>query len=117
MSCTVRRASPANAGPLARLNSEFNGMHMPLQLFRQSLSRTAGEAVFLAQTDHEAIGYACALRLVSVCCRHPWVEVTEIYVHAGYRGQGVAAALMRAVEKHAQRRGAAQIVVMHFQRG
>ena len=112
MNIIVRRAKSSDAVALVELNEEFNRFRMPLAVVRKCLTANVKEAVFLAEANGKAAGYACVQRSRSFCYVHPWAEVTEMYVRREYRRKGIGTALLRAAEEHARRRGVNLIQVL-----
>jgi ribosomal protein S18 acetylase RimI-like enzyme len=110
---TVRIAGPKDAPALARLLEAFNGPPVTPEQARARLRAVQGlETVFLAERAGEAIGFA-SLRLVPYLSDDvPRAELTELYVEATHRHQGVGRALMAQVEALARKHGATELVLL-----
>lgn len=109
---TVTRAVGESLSQAAVLADELFPGHAPGELLAEWRALSPGElAVFLALEDGAPAGFAqCQLR-------RDYVEGTEtspvgyleaIYVRAGFRRRGVAAALLSACEDWARARGCAE---------
>jgi len=107
---TVRIATYHDAGELARLNALFNDVHDPPELVARRLqdSRTI-ETPLLAEKDGKAVGFASLLLIHSPFYEAPYAEITELFVEAGVRRQGVGRALMEKAEQLAHQRGTLEI--------
>lgn len=60
-------------------------------------------SVFLAFDQDRAVGFATCFGGYSTFRARPLLNIHDIAVLAGYRGQGVGRLLLKAVEKHARR--------------
>ena len=121
---TIRRATIADAEPLAELGArtfretfgaDNSAENMALHLsekFAPELQRReltdASASMFVACAGEVIVGYALLRDGSHADCvtgRAP-IEIERIYVDAPWHGSGAAAALMRACEDEARRRGA-----------
>jgi ribosomal protein S18 acetylase RimI-like enzyme len=63
-------------------------------------------AIFVADDGKRISGYACARVQHSMCSGpSPFAYITDLWVHADVRRQGLGRALLRAVERWARARG------------
>lgn len=109
----TRAAGPRDASELARLNAAFNGVHDPPEAIAARLADPQRvETPILAEVNGRAVGFA-ALRLVPcVFYAQPHAELTELFVEAPYRRQGVGRALVAHAERLARQGGARELVLL-----
>ncbi|MDL2206570.1 GNAT family N-acetyltransferase [Eubacteriales bacterium OttesenSCG-928-N13] len=99
MRAIIRPAAIADAAELFRLNEEFNGEGTnALELVAQSLTHNQDELIQVAEQDNMLVGFLCARRLWSMCYDVRYAELTELFVMPAYRKQGIASALICAME-------------------
>ena len=105
----VRRATPADASDLARMNAAFNGV---LDSAAQIAARLAAcaeiEIALVAELDGQVGGFAC-VRVVPCVL---YAELTELYVEPGFRRRGLGRALIAYAEQLARSRGAVDLLIM-----
>ena len=103
----IRDAGPADAGALARLLAEFNGVDTSAAQVRSRLSGSAGiEQPILAERLGAVAGFA-SLRLLHYLGEDaPYAELSELFVSADCRRQGVGRALVAELERRARAVGA-----------
>lgn len=102
----AERAFEPRLRPGAEIADEYYGIVL------EKCAAHAG-AVFLAEVDGEIAGY------VSVLARVPYEDlddppgeyayVWDLYVHAPFRGRGIARALLARAEAHARAHGASEL--------
>lgn len=110
---SVRRATPADAASIVRLNIHFNGSSMPADQLAEQMGRCAEvETLFLAEVAGEAVGYACLRIVPTICSPQLWAEITELFVEPAYQKQGIGKALIEQAEKEAITRGAVELFLM-----
>ncbi len=109
---TVRRAGPADAAEIARLNRLFNQCDEPAEAYAQRLQAACRvDTPLLAEIGGRCMGTA-NLRLVpQVFYPEPYAELTELFVEEPYRRRGAARALLAALEDLARAAGAHEVVV------
>src|SRR5690242_21930911 len=113
MPIAIRRAVPADAAEIARLNAAYDDQRAtPDQIAAQLVACTDIETAFLAEVDGRVVGMACLRLLPTVCDPAPYAELTELFVEAAARQQGVGRALVGHIEEQARARGAAELVLM-----
>ncbi|MEZ4672652.1 MAG: GNAT family N-acetyltransferase [Caldilineaceae bacterium] len=92
---------------LAGLISEFCGLPTSADQIRQRLARSTGiEHPVLARFDQEVVGFASLRLLYYLGEDAPYAEISELYVRAAYRQQGIGRALLAVLETEARRAGA-----------
>jgi GNAT superfamily N-acetyltransferase len=75
------------------------------------MSRIAGAASFIAWLDGQPIGLINCFEGYSTFKAKPLLNVHDIAVLAGHRGQGVGQALLKAAEAHALSRGCCKLTL------
>jgi ribosomal protein S18 acetylase RimI-like enzyme len=75
------------------------------------LSRIAGAISFIACLNNKPIGLINCFESYSTFKAKPLLNVHDIAVLAGYRGQGVGQALLQAAEAHALSRGCCKLTL------
>jgi GNAT superfamily N-acetyltransferase len=75
------------------------------------MSRIAGAASFIAWLDGQPIGLINCFEGYSTFKAKPLLNVHDIAVLAGHRGQGVGQALLQAAEAHALSRGCCKLTL------
>ena len=75
------------------------------------LAATPGAFSLIARLDGEAVGLANCFTGFSTFIAKPLINVHDMTVLAGHRGQGIGKALLGAVEAEARRRGACKITL------
>lgn len=96
----IRLACPADAEALVRLNAAFNGVDDVSAVCVRSSLEASGEVVTVAVEDGAPVAFCCAQVHHSFCYPTPVAEVTEMYVDAAFRRQGIAQALLGFLEAH-----------------
>lgn len=110
MKYEVRAARPEDAEALVRLNRAFNGPSVSdAEAVRASIEQNRDEIVILATADGQGAGFCCARVMRSMCYPEPMAEITELYVDAEFRRQGLATRMIRRAEEICRERGAAEI--------
>jgi GNAT superfamily N-acetyltransferase len=113
LSIQVREATTADATELARLNTIFNGETVdPARMATLLAAAHHVERAYLAEIEGRAVGFACLRLVATLFADAPYAELTELFVEADYRRQGVASALLEHVEAVAQRAGAVEFFLM-----
>lgn len=110
---TIRRAVPADAADIARLNLAFNDLRTTVETIAAQLA--AGplfETLYVAEIDGQVVGLASLRLLPQALDPIPYAELSELFVDDAYRGRGVGRALVRHVEAEARAAGAQQIVLL-----
>lgn len=109
----VRQATPDDATELARLLDQFDDLGAtPAQVAARMLACQGVLTTFLGESDGQPIGFACLRLVPHLQGDEPYAELTDIYVDAPFRRQGVAHALLARVEAAARAAGASEIVLI-----
>jgi len=67
--------------------------------------------VFLARSGHDYIGTAVCFSGFSTFCAKPLINIHDLMVLEGFRGNGIGAGLMSAVEKKARQTGCCKVTL------
>ena len=109
----IRRATPADAADLVRMNAAFNGVSDGAAQIAVRLAACAEiEMPILAELDGQIGGFACVRVVPCVLYAEPYAELTELYVEPEFRRRGLGRALIAFAEQLAQARGAAGLIIM-----
>ena len=121
---TVRAATPNDASALAdfllKLELFKSLATLTPQALTEELERKIGAAVpsshtFLIAADKaEIIGYAAVHWLPALFQSGPDGYLSELFVSAARRGQGVGSSLLRAVELEARHRGCPRLTLVNL---
>lgn len=110
MEFSVRPAKPTDAQALFTLNELFNGPSLASAGdMERAIAGGGTEIVYVAEAQGRVTGFCCAQVTCSFCYREPQGEVTEMYVLQECRRQGMAGALLAAVEAALYRRGVREV--------
>ncbi|HET8626302.1 MAG TPA: GNAT family N-acetyltransferase [Thermomicrobiales bacterium] len=109
----VRQATPDDAAELAPLLDQFDGLGAtPAQVAARMLACQGVLTTFLGELDGRPVGFACLRLIPHLQGDEPYAELTDIYVEAPSRRQGVARALLARVEAAARAGGASEVVLI-----
>src|SRR3954471_15413052 len=109
---TVHQATPDDATEVARLLDLFDGMGAtPEQVAARMLACQNVLTTFIGERDGQPLGFACLRLVPHLQGDEPYAELTDIYVDALFRRQGVACALIAHVEAVARAAGAGGLVI------
>ena len=67
---------------------------------------------FIGEMDGQPVGFACLRLVPHLQADEPYAELTDVYVDAPFRRQGVARALIAQVEAAARAAGASEVVII-----
>ncbi len=110
---TVRRATPDDATELARMLDLFDGMGAtPAQVAARMRACQGVLTTFIGEIDGQPVGFACLRLVPHLQGDEPYAELTDIYVDAPFRRQGVARVLAAQVEAAARAAGASEVVII-----
>src|ERR671934_1182977 len=110
---TVREATPEDAADLARMLDLFDTMGAtPDQVAARMLTCQNVLTTFIGELDGQPVGFACLRLIPHLQGDEPYAELTDIYVDAPFRRQGVARALIAQVEVAARDAGASEVVII-----
>jgi GNAT superfamily N-acetyltransferase len=124
----TRVATPADAVALSELASATFPLACPPHTSQQAIAdfisknftvtnfdsylADLGRALFLAEDDGEAIGYAMLILaeptdpdVIASIGRHPTAELSKLYVRPGHHGGGISVALVDAAVESARAAG------------
>ena len=110
---TIRQATPEDATELARMLDLFDRSGAtPEQLAARMLACQNVLTTFIGEIDSQVVGFACLRLIPHLQGDEPYAELTDIYVDAPFRRQGVARALIAHVEAAARVAGAGGLVII-----
>src|SRR5262245_29632554 len=110
---TVHQATPDDANELARLLDLFDHMGAtPEQVAARILACQNVLTTCIGVLDGQPVGFACLRLVPHLQGDEPYAELTDIYVDAPFRRQGVARALIAHVEATARAAGAGGLVII-----
>jgi len=110
---TIRQAAPDDAIELARLLDLFDTMGAtPEQVVARMLACQHVLTTFIGALDGRPVGFACLRLIPHLQGDAPYAELTDIYVDAPFRRQGVARALIARTEVAARAAGAGGVVII-----
>src|SRR4029079_2997025 len=110
---TIRQATPNDATELARLLDLFDSMGAtPEQVAARMLDCQNVLTTFIGEIDARSVGFACLGLVPHLQGDEPYAELTDIYVDAPFRRQGVARALIAHLEAAARAAGAGGVVII-----
>jgi GNAT superfamily N-acetyltransferase len=84
----------------------------PAQVAARMLACQHVLTTFLGEVDGQPVGFACVRLVPHIQGDEPYAELTDIYVDAPLRRQGVARALIAQVEAAARSAGASEVVII-----
>ena len=109
----VHQATPDDATELARLLDLFGNMAATReQVAARMLACQNVLTTFIGVLDGRPVGFACLRLIPHLQGDEPYAELTDIYVDAPFRRQGVARALIAHVEAMARAAGAGGLVII-----
>src|SRR5690348_10751943 len=109
----VRQATPDDATELARMLALFDGkVATPEQVEARMRACQHVLTTFIGEMDGQPVGFACLRLEPHLQGDEPYAELTDIYVDAPFRRQGVAHALIAQVEAAARAAGATEVVIV-----
>lgn len=101
----VRTATRGDAAALYELNRDFNGVDATTaDRVAAALEATAGEIVFVAETNGQVVGFVCAQIATSFCYARRYAEISEVYVAPRARRRGIARAMIAHAERYCAQR-------------
>ncbi len=109
----ARRATPDDATELARMLDLFDGMGAtPAQVAARMRACQDVLTTFIGELDGRPVGFACLRLVPHLQGDEPYAELTDIYVYAPVRRQGVGRALVAQIEAAARAAGAGELVII-----
>ena len=110
---TIRRATPADAAEIARLNRLFNAVDEPAENYvRRMADPRRVDTPILAVDRVQVIGIANLRLLPAVFYSEPYAELTELFVEEGARRLGAGEALVSYAEQLAREAGAVEMLIL-----
>ena len=101
-----RLARSSDAPELHRLNELFNGEGCnTLGAIEESLKSNEQEIVCVASDGKKLAGFCCGQIFKSICYSVSYAEITEIFILAEYRRQGIGRQLMMFMESEFKKSG------------
>ena len=109
----VHQATPDDVTELARLLDLFDHMGAtPEQVAARMLACQNVLTTCIGVLDGQPAGFACLRLIPHLQGDEPYAELTDIYVDAPFRRQGVARALIAQLEAAARAAGASEVVLI-----
>ena len=109
----VRQATTDDAAELARMLDLFDRMGAtPEQVAARMRACQHVLTTFIGERDGQPVGFACLRLVPHLQGDEPYAELTDIYVDAPFRRQGVARALIAQIEAAARAAGASEVVII-----
>src|SRR6266508_6262560 len=110
---TIHQATPDDAAELARMLNLFDHMGAtPEQVAARMLACQNVLTTVIGELDGRPVGFACLRLIPHLQGDEPYAELTDIYVDAPFRRQGVARALIAHLEAAARAAGASEVVII-----
>ena len=110
---TVHQATPDDTTELARMLNLFDNLGAtPAQVAARMLACQNVLTTFIGVLDGQPVGFACLRLIPHLQGDEPYAELTDIYVDAPFRRQGVARALIAQLEAAARTHGAGGLVII-----
>ena len=110
---TVHQATSDDAPELARLLDLFDHTGAtPEQVAARMLACQNVLTTFIGVLDGRPVGFACLRLIPHLQGDEPYAELTDIYVDAPFRRQGMARALIAHIEAAARAAGASEMVII-----
>lgn len=110
---TVRRAVPADAADIVRLNLAFNDLRTTVDYIAAQLADASHvERVYVAEVDGRVVGLASLRLLPQALDTVPYAELSELFVEDAYRRGGVGRALVARIEAEARAAGAKELALL-----
>jgi len=110
---TIRQATPEDAADLARMLDLFDTMGAtPDQVAARMLTCQNVLTTFIGELDGQPVGFACLRLIPHLQGDEPYAELTDIYVDAPSRRQGMAHVLIAHLEAEARAAGAGGLVII-----
>jgi GNAT superfamily N-acetyltransferase len=104
---------PDDATELARMLNIFDQIGAtPEQVAARMVACQHVLTTFISDMDGQPVGFACLRLVPHLQGDEPYAELTDIYVDAPLRRQGVARALIAQVEAAARAGGASEVVII-----
>jgi len=112
MAIQIKRADVSDAAALQQLNEAFNENGMTVEMIAASLRAGRKEIIFIAYVDAQPAGFICGAAHQSIWYKSLYGAVEELYVSEGFRRQGIAAALIDALEAEFRTMGVAAVFIL-----
>jgi ribosomal protein S18 acetylase RimI-like enzyme len=121
MDIMIRKAQICDIPSIIKMNAAFNGVVSTIDWVTESLENSESleklennerEIVFVAVHNSTAIGFICGQLYKSIC--YPNIrqaEMTELFICEEYRGNGIAARLIKELESEFIKNNVNEIVL------
>ena len=121
---SIRKAAPADAGPIARLLRGLGWFaHLEAELPAQSENRVGrhlalcladnSHSIYVAETAADVVGYVAVHWQPSLFLPGPEGYISELFVEAAARGQGLGGQLLETVKEEALARGCCRLLLLN----
>jgi ribosomal protein S18 acetylase RimI-like enzyme len=91
-----------------------NGGALPPEVLKRLIPGLKGHPttlIFLAYTNHQAVGLATCFRGFSTFAARPLINISDLAVLSEYRGMGIGRRLLAAVERKAREVGCCKVTL------
>ena len=112
MDITIRKAQICDIPDIIKMNTELNDVVSTEDWITESLQRNDRETVLVAVHGDRPIGFVCGQLYKSICYPNgAQSEISELFVCEEYRGNGIAARLVKALEAEFIKNNASEIIL------
>ena len=114
---TIHTATESDAATLAAMFERFNASYRaititPEQMAARMRACASVETTLLADFNGQPAGFVCVRVVPYMSDDTPYAEVSDLYVEAEQRRNGIGTALLAAADAHARAHSASEIVVL-----
>lgn len=107
----VRKAVQTDARALVELNYLFNAVRRNVDEVQQELLHTR-ETIVVAVMEEQVVGFACGQVVKSFCYKESMAEITEMYILASARRNGLAVRMIALLENIFKNAGVKSVKIL-----